>query len=60
MSKPRFTIEFRRLGSTSGGGCAEGWCVLDRGRRITILFADYAEAERHRDNIRRLYLRFGW
>lgn len=56
MSKPRFTIEFRRLARTGG----EGWFVLDRGRVITIPFADYSEAERHRDNIHRLYLRFGW
>lgn len=58
MSTPRFTIEFRRM--SQGRGVEEGWCVLDRGRQITILFHDFAEAERHRDNIHRLYLRFGW
>ena len=59
MCKRRFTIEFQRLGGLDLA-ITEGWCVCDRGRRITILFANYFEAEEHRDNIHKIYLRFGW
>lgn len=55
MSKPRFTVAYRALPSAG-----KGWFVFDRGRRITIPFAEYGEAVRHRDNIHAIYLRFGW
>jgi hypothetical protein len=60
MSRPRFTVRECRGPIGYDGGMIDGWAVFDRGRRITIPFADYADAIRHRDNIRALYLRWGW
>jgi hypothetical protein len=51
----------RKYTVNSGGGyLVTGWAVFDRDHRITICFADYAEALVHRDNIHALYLRYGW
>lgn len=37
-----------------------GYAIFDGTRRITITFPSRTEAERHRDNIARLYARYGW
>jgi hypothetical protein len=55
----RFTVAKRRLPDPRKGRIT-GWCVFDRGRRITIAFSSYREALERRDNIHKLYLRFGW
>lgn len=58
MSYQRFSVRHARV--ALGRGWRQGWCVYDRGKRITILFDEFSEAMEHRDNISKIYLRFGW
>lgn len=60
MTEPRFTVRFfcPHCGVVVSSG--KGYAVYDRGNRITISFANYAEALQRRDNIAALYARFGW
>lgn len=39
---------------------ATGWVVRDGCHRITIIFATKDEAQRRRDNVEKIYARFGW
>lgn len=57
MSEARWTVRRHR---GSGGIDPAGWVVCDRGRRISRSWANYWEAERHRDRIAELYAKYGW
>lgn len=52
----RWTVAFK------GNLCMlpAGYAVYDGDRRITITWRERAEAEQHRDNIARIYARYGW
>lgn len=56
----RFTVKWHFSCRGRGRGAMWGWIVFDRGRPITIPFEGFEEAVQHRDNIQRLYLRWGW
>jgi hypothetical protein len=58
MSVPRFTVRQARV--KAGHGWHIGWAVFDRENRITNPCDNYEEALIRRDNIHRLYLRYGW
>lgn len=58
MTEPRFTV--KEVRTAAGHGWRYGWVVADRGEVITILYANYAEALQHRDNIAKLYARWGF
>lgn len=62
MTEPRFTVRWCR---GTGPVLKAGFAVFDShgvgGRaRITITFASFAEACRHRDRIAQLYAENGW
>lgn len=58
MSAPRFTV--RWWIAPYPNLMRSGYAVYDRGHRITHTWPDHAEAERHRKNIAKYYLRWGW
>lgn len=58
MTAPRFTVEKAR--AFLGRSLVAGWIVFDRECPITIPFANYTDALRHRDNIAAIYARYGW
>lgn len=59
MSQPRFTVRWYRARGTAFA-LAPGYAVFEHGKRITITWASFAEACRHRDRIALIYAENGW
>lgn len=60
MTEPRFTVKWYCPHCHQLVGNKSGYAVYDRDNRITITFREYGEAIQHRDNIAKLYARWGF
>jgi hypothetical protein len=56
----RFTVRWYSYPRGSLRMLPAGYAVFDRDDRITNTFRTRAEAEQHRNNIARIYARYGW